>query len=211
MTIDYYFDFLSPYSYMSWVNTRKKDYQFNYLPVSLPNIISHYKTLGPGQIKPKRDYLTRELLRYKKLNNIPFIFPKHLPFNSLYALRLSLKSVAGSNQKKLIDAFFRAAWEFGLDLGDTLVIEKILLENGLNPRELLDRISAKDVKLELRSNIEQALNCGVFGVPSFVVEDELLWGNDSLKYLDMLLEGTDPLKEEILKNEYEDFLNRFPM
>lgn len=209
--IDYYFDFLSPYSYMSWVNTREKDYQFNYFPVSLPNVISHYKTLGPGQIKPKRDYLTRELLRYKKLNNIPFVFPKFLPFNSLYALRLSLKSVAGVQQKILIDAFFRAAWEHGLDLGDTTVIEKILLENKLNPIELMDQISTKEVKLELRSNIEQALSHGVFGVPSFVVNGELFWGNDSLKYLDMLLENTDPLQEEILKAEYEDFLNRFPM
>lgn len=205
--IEYYFDFLSPYSYMSWVNTRDKDFAFDYYPVSLPNIISHYETKGPGQIKPKRDYLTRELLRYKTLHQIPFQFPKNIPFNSLYALRLSLKSVAGESQKKLIDIFFRAAWEHGLDLGDSAIIESLLESNGLDKDSLMNKISSKEVKLELRSNIEKALSLGVFGVPSFIVAGELFWGNDSLKYLEMKLNNEDPLPQ----NEYEKFLNDFPM
>jgi 2-hydroxychromene-2-carboxylate isomerase len=205
--IEYYFDFLSPFSYLSWVNTRDQNYEFEYFPVSLPNIISHYETKGPGQIKPKRDFLARELFRYKTIHNIPFMFPKNIPFNSLYALRLSLKSVAGESQKKLIDIFFRAAWEHGLDLGDSSVIEKLLLDNGFDKTSLMDKISSKEVKLELRSNIDRALKQEVFGVPSFIVDNELFWGNDSIKYLNMKLNHEDPLP----KNEYEKFLNDFPM
>jgi len=205
--IDYYFDFLSPFSYMSWVNTRDKNYEFEYFPVSLPNIISHYETKGPGQIKPKRDYLTRELFRYKTIHNIPFQFPKNIPFNSLYALRLSLKSVAGDSQKKLIDIFFRAAWEYGQDLGDSSVIENLLEKNGFDTEAMMNKISSKEVKLELRTNIENALKQGVFGVPSFIVDNELFWGNDSLKYLELKLNNEDPLPVK----EYEKFLNDFPM
>ena len=205
--IEYYFDFLSPFSYMSWVNTREKNFDFEFYPVSLPNIISHYETKGPGQIKPKRDFLARELFRYKTINNIPFMFPKNIPFNSLYALRLSLKSVAGDSQKKLIDVFFRAAWEFGLDLGDSNVIEDLLVQNGFNKDELMNKISSKEVKLELRSNIEKALKREVFGVPSFILEGELFWGNDSLKYLELKLKNEDPLPIK----EYEKFLTDFPM
>lgn len=205
--IEYYFDFLSPFSYMSWVNTRDKNFDFDYYPVSLPNVIAHYETKGPGQIKPKRDYLARELFRYKTIQNIPFQFPKNIPFNSLYALRLSLKSVAGDSQKKLIDIFFRAAWEHGFDLGDSNLIENLLKENGFNHEELMNKISTKEVKLELRSNIENALKQGVFGVPSFIVNDELFWGNDSIKYLEMKLNNQDPLPLA----EYEKFLNDFPM
>lgn len=205
--IEYYFDFLSPFSYLSWVNTRDQDYDFEYLPVSLPNVISYYETKGPGQIKPKRDYLARELFRYKTIHKIPFMFPKNVPFNSLYALRLCLKKVAGESQKKLIDIFFRAAWEHGLDLGDSSTIEKLLSDNGFDKEVLMDKISSKEVKLELRSNIDRALKQGVFGVPSFIVKNELFWGNDSIKYLNMKLHQEDPLP----LNEYEKFLNDFPM
>lgn len=205
--IEYYFDFLSPFSYVSWVNTRDNNFDFDYYPVSLPNIISHYETKGPGQIKPKRDYLARELFRYKTIHNIPFQFPKNIPFNSLYALRLSLKSVGQESQKKLIDIFFRAAWESGLDLGDSAVIESLLEKNGFDKEALMNKISSKEVKIELRANIENALKQGVFGVPSFLLDGELFWGNDSLKYLEMKLNNEDPLPIK----EYEKFLNDFPM
>ena len=54
--------------------------------------------------------------------------------------------------QKLIDVFFRAAWEFGLDLGDSNVIEDLLVQNGFNKDELMNKISSKEVKLELILN-----------------------------------------------------------
>ena len=168
----------------------------------------HYETKGPGQIKPKRDYLTREILRYKTIHQIPFVFPKNLPFNSLYALRLSLIE---DNPKKLIDLFFRASWEHGLDIGDDQVVKTLLLENGFNADMMMEQISSKEIKLKLRKNIEQALSKGVFGVPTFIVKngahEELFWGNDSIPMIEKYLSGNDPLPIE----EYHKFLNDFPM
>jgi 2-hydroxychromene-2-carboxylate isomerase len=207
INIDFYFDFLSPYSYLAWVNTRDRDLNFNYYPVSVPNIVASFETKGPGQIKPKRDYLMKDLFRYTEINNIPFVLPPTLPFNSLYALRLSLKSVASERQKELIDIFFRSIWEYGIDLGNADNVEKVLNEHHFDSQKMIEQISSKDVKKELRNNIESALEKGTFGVPSFIADKELFWGNDSLKYLDLYLAGKDPLP----KQKYQEFINNYPM
>jgi 2-hydroxychromene-2-carboxylate isomerase len=215
--IDFFFDFLSPYSYLAWTKVRSlemfKTIEINYIPVAIPAIISAYETKGPGQIKAKRNFLTRDLLRYTTLQKIPFRFPKNLPFNSLYALRLSLVEVSKENQFQLIDLFFRAAWENGLDLGESEVIEKILIEHGLDALNLMEQISSKEVKNKLRKNIDYALENEVFGVPSFLVTStssdhkELFWGNDSIQYLEMYLNDNDPMSSE----DYNQFLKNYPM
>jgi len=205
--IDFYFDFLSPYSYMAWTQIRDLDWNLNFFPISLPNVISFYETKGPSQIKPKRDYLMRDLMRYKTINQIPFKVPSVLPFNSLYALRIVLQAKTNEEKRILTNLFFRASWELGLDIGNTQLLKDLLSENGFNADELIDKTSAKEVKQNLRDNIEKALSLGVFGVPTFIIDQELFWGNDSLKYVFMHLANKDPLP----KNEYNEFLIQHSM
>jgi 2-hydroxychromene-2-carboxylate isomerase len=204
--INFYFDFLSPYSYVAWTWVRKNwgEFEFNLYPVSVPNIIAHYDTKGPAQIKPKRNYLFRDLLRYTKLHNIPFTTPKNLPFNSLYALRLALKSVSGAHQKDLIDAIFRAGWEEGQDIGSDDVLKLVLEKYNLPVEELFQKMEDKSARIELKNNIEEGLKKDLFGVPTFFVDEEMFWGNDSIKYLEMYLAGMDPLDHE----KYQTFLTK---
>lgn len=203
--IEFYFDFLSPYSYVAWTWVRSQSYDFEFIPVSMPGIIAAYDTKGPAQIEPKRNYLFKDLLRFTKLNNVPFTTPAQLPFNSLYALRLALKTSAGDQQKEIIDAIYRAGWEHGLDIGSDDVLKNVLKENNLYSDELIERMESKNARIELKANNERALQREIFGVPSFVVDGEMFWGNDSVKYLEMHLNGTDPLDKE----KYEQFLKKF--
>ena len=199
--IEFYFDFLSPYSYLAWTWVRNQNYEFEYYPVSVASIVSSFKTLGPAQIKPKRDYLFKDLLRTTKLNNIPFTTPKELPFNSLYALRLSLK------QKVVIDAIFNAGWRDGLDIGNDTVLREVLLNSGQS-KEFVDefflKMEDRDARVQLKKNIEMALEKNLFGVPSFIYDNEIFWGHDSIKYLEMHLEGIDPLD----LNKYNEFAKK---
>jgi 2-hydroxychromene-2-carboxylate isomerase len=204
--IQFYFDFLSPYSYVAWTWVRENvsQYDFDFVPVSIPSIVAHFDTKGPAQIKPKRNYLFKDLLRYTSLNNIPFTTPESLPFNSLYALRLALKSVAMENQKDVIDAIFRAGWEHGLNIGNDEVLKSVLASKNLDVTGLFSRMEDKSARIELKKNIEQALEKELFGVPSFLVDEELFWGNDSIKYLQMYLAGNDPLDHK----KYNEFLTK---
>lgn len=203
--IQFYFDFLSPYSYLAWTWVRSQPFEFEFYPVSVASLVAAYETKGPAQIAPKRNYLFKDLLRFSKLNNIPFTTPKHLPFNSLYALRLALKGSAGDKQKEIIDCLFRAGWERGLDIGNDESLKEILIQENLYSDDLFSRMESKDARIELKKNIEVALERELFGVPSFIVDDELFWGNDSIKYLEMYLMGKDPMDQ----NKYQQFLEKF--
>lgn len=202
--IDFYFDFLSPYSYVAWTWVRQAPYHFEYQPISIPSVVAHYETKGPAQIKPKRNYLFKDLLRYTSLNQIPFTTPKNLPFNSLYALRLSLKSVSGEWQKEVIDCIFRAGWEEGLDIGSDDVLKEVLEFKNLPVDDLFNKMEEKASRVQLKSNIEDALKQEVFGVPTFLVDEEIFWGNDSIKYLEMYMRGSDPLDHD----KYKMFLSK---
>lgn len=207
MKIDFFFDFLSPYSYVAWTRIRNnQSLKLEFFPVALASVISHYETKGPGQIETKRNYLMKDLLRYTSSYGIPFVTPPTLPFNSLYCLRLALKSVSGENQKKIVDLFFRAVWEYGLDVGNSEIVSSILIKENLPVNEMMEKISSKEIRQELKKNSELAISRGVFGVPTFFYNQEMFWGNDSIDYLRMAIENKDPLD---LK-KYKDFINKYP-
>src|SRR4051812_35620264 len=97
--LNFYFDFLSPFSYFAWTKiASNKELIIDYKPVALGPLLNHWSIKGPGEIEPKREFLLKQCLRFAAKNNIDFTTPKTHPFNSLYALRLALKSTAGELQ-----------------------------------------------------------------------------------------------------------------
>lgn len=212
-TIEYYFDFLSPYSYLSWQWVREnkkklfeKQVEFSFKPVILSSIIGHFETKGPAQIETKRNYLFKDCLRFSKLKKIPFRTPSRLPFNSLYALRSSLVENVGKKQFEIIDLFFKKGWSEGRDIGDPESLIGFLTEEGYPGAEILDKVNTKEMRKALKSNVQEALSKGVFGVPSFVIGKELFWGNDSIPYMESYLNSEDSLD----LNKYEAFLRDHP-
>ncbi len=208
---EYFFDILSPYSYLSWqwlkknkLNLEELGYEIHLIPVTLATIIAHYKTLGPAQIGPKRDYLFRDILRYARLHGITFTTPKELPFNSLYGLRLSLHEVAGEFQFQVIDKLFQMGWSEGQNLGDIDLITSEFKKNNLPIDRMLDLIGTREIRSKLKQNVDYALSKEVFGLPSFLVEGELFWGNDSIKYLEMFINDRDPLD----RVKYQEILSK---
>lgn len=215
----FYFDFLSPYSYLAWTWLRENEdfvRQKCHLflkPVTLAPIIKANDTKGPAEIASKRDYLMKDCIRFASLHNIPFEAPKVLPFNSLYALRVSLFECCGKEQMKVIDSLYRGAWEYGRDLGNSETVEDILNAQVLPGPQWLERVGDKDLRKALKENTSDAISKGVFGLPTFLVDNgkqvELFWGNDSISSLKLFLEGKDPLDTQINKDKYKKFQNSY--
>jgi len=191
----FYFDFLSPFSYLAWEKLKKKNLNFTLHPVALGSLLNHWDIKGPGEIKPKREFLLKQCFRMAKLEGIPFTTPKTHPFNPLYALRMSLRA-STNDQFKVIDAFWKAGWQEGRDLGDPDECIRILKDAGLDGEKIYELSFSKEARSEFKSNINEAISHGAFGVPSFVAGDELFWGQDSLKYLELYLNQNDPLDRE---------------
>ena len=205
-TFAFYFDFLSPFSYLAWQELKKSKLSFTMHPVALGSLLNHWEIKGPGEITPKREFLLRQCFRIAHERGINFTTPKTHPFNSLYALRLALSSTAGVDQFKVVDLLWKAGWDDGIDMGEPDELIRVLKEGGLNGTELYEKSFSKEARAELKSNINQALSQGVFGVPSFVADGELFWGQDSLKYLELFLDGQDNFNRE----KYEKALANTP-
>ncbi len=208
---EFYFDFLSPYSYLGfqWLKKNKVllealKYKITFRPVILGQIIKSYDTKGPAEIATKRNYLFKDCLRYSKLHSIPFSTPKTLPFNSLYVLRMAL-ALNGAEQFRFIDYIYTAAWAHGEEVGESEDLER-LLSAGNFDESLLEAASDKEIRRKLKSNNKMALEKGIFGLPSFYVKEELFWGNDSTSHLELFLKNEDPLD----KNKFSDFINKHP-
>jgi len=205
--INYYFDFLSPFSYFSWVrhsivkkefdcktNVKETElnFSFQYRPVVMGTLFNHWGIKGPGEIAPKRHYMLKQCFKYAAKMNIPFAPPKQHPFNPLYALRLATISCAGEeNQFKVIDALWKAVWADSIDLGEPENCIEVLNAIGLDGQKLLDKTFEREVKKELKNNTKEAITKNIFGVPTFAVEDEIFWGNDSLEDLFHYLKGEE--------------------
>lgn len=194
---NFYFDFLSPFSFFAWKQIHdlalEEGLTVHYKPVALGPLLNHWQIKGPGEIEPKREFLLKQCLRYAAKRNIPFTTPKTHPFNSLYALRLALKSTAGELQAAVIKALWSAGWEQRIDMGEPDELLRVLREAGLPADELYEKSFTKEAKVELKANIQEAISFGVFGVPSFVTQDELFWGNDAIEDLLLHMKGSDYL------------------
>lgn len=105
--------------------------------------------------------------------------PAH-PFNPLKALRLS---IALDNNIDAITKIFNYIWVNGQSLEDEEAWDKLAKELGVENPE--DMIKQPQVKEQLRTNTEQAVNLGIFGVPTTIINGQLFWGFDTT---DMLLE-----------------------
>lgn len=195
--VDFYFDYLSPYAYLASLELpalcERHEVELRLRPVLFAGLLNHWGQLGPAEIPPKATHAFKDCLRYALLRGIPLRSPRHVPFNSLTALRVSLPEVSGRNQVRVVETLFQHGWEEGGDLGEPMEIAAALEKAGVEGRALVARTREPEVKLALRSDTDAAISRGVFGIPTLIANGELFWGLDQLGNLERFLEGKDPL------------------
>ena len=204
-TIHFYFDFISPYSYFAWrrlpMLAKKYNREIEAHPIVFGKLLDKWGQLGPAEIPPKRSWLNEYCLRYAAINGFEYNPPKKHPFNPLAALRMSLKEVSGSNQLAVIDAIFKGGWSQGADLGDLSSLKALLAKQSIDGENLIQKISESEIKDLLINETSNAIEKGVFGVPTIIIDDNLFWGNDQMNHIELLLDGKDPLDKTKLNEE----------
>ena len=203
-TIDFYFDVISPYSYLA--STRIVEIAAKYncelcaKPVLFPAILGHHGQKGPAEIAAKRRHLVKDMLRWAAFYNVPLVGPPAHPFNPLLALR-SILAVEDQKSRNLFAvALLKSAWGLGKDLNNPDVIAATAAELNLDGAAIVALAQSEKIKKLLRENTEVAISEGIFGVPTFVVDGEQFWGNDRLDFLCNFLEGKDPLNALQIQN-----------
>jgi len=196
--VDFYFDYLSPFAYFAALRLpelcRQRGAPLRFRPVLFAGLLDHWGQRGPAEIPPKAIHTFKLCARYAALYDVPFRSPRFHPYRPLEALRVSLEEVAGSEQAKVVAAIFHAGWGEGADLGDTADLSAAIDAAGVDAQALMKRAGEAAAKSALRQETEAAIARGVFGIPTMIVGDELFWGVDQLEYLELHLEGRDPLQ-----------------
>lgn len=171
----WYFDVLSPFSYLQWKTRARFGDRISLqpVPVVFGAILDHWGQKGPAEVAPKRLHTYRSCQWKAGRLGIPFRFPPAHPFNPLPALRLI---IAVGATEAAVDAVFDAVFKDGLDTTDPAVLAAVGRSLGL--ADALERIASSEVKERLRANTDAAIARGVFGVPTIDVDGELFWGED---------------------------------
>ena len=183
--ITFWFDPISPFAWLAFERLPQAlegcSYAVTYRPVLFAGLLAHWGQKGPAEVEPKRAWTFRQVAWLAQQHGTPLDTPAVHPFNPLPLLRLAL--ACGPN-RRVVEALMRHVWVGGDDAADAVRIAA--LTQRLAPAR--DPASA-EVKAELRSATDQAIQRGVFGVPSFELDGRLFWGLDALPMLRAALLG----------------------
>lgn len=192
MQIDFYFDYTSPFSYLAHSQLpglTQWGARLVLKPIFLGGVVT---TLGitppvrqPGHARAA--YMLKDLERWAELYGIPFVFNAHFPVNTLALLRATPYVEAQGLMSAWMQRCFHAVWGEGLDVADPAIVRQLAEEVGLSPDALWLAAQEPANKAWLKHETDAALARGVFGVPTFFIDDEMFFGNDRLLFVNRLL------------------------
>ncbi len=142
----------------------------------------------------RQRYRIAELQRWGVKRQIEFnLKPRYWPFDYMLADRVAVAAAHHGEADELMERFFSAVWQRDENLADPAVIVALLDEVGLPGRELLEEAMGEQAEWGYGSNRMRALNAGVFGLPSYVLDGEVFRGQDRIDLLeDALVTGREP-------------------
>ena len=183
--IDFYFDVISPYSYIAHKKIQKiidnQKIIFNYKPIFLGGLHNLAGISAPAFNKYKMKNMKNDCELVSKKNDISFTWNLKFPINSLSIMRGYL-SVNNNQKEEYLNIFFNAYWKDNLDLSSEKEFSKLLETLKIDDKVFFKKIKQQSIKDDLKKLTSDAFNREIFGAPTFVVNNKIFWGQDRLKY-----------------------------
>ncbi|MBB5514100.1 2-hydroxychromene-2-carboxylate isomerase [Rubricella aquisinus] len=188
--IDYYLFLLSPFTYLSGMEMEeiaaRHGATVTYKPFILMDVFAETGGTPLPQRHPSRQkYRLQELARIAKMRKMPInLHPAHWPTNPVPASAaiIAAQNAGGGDVGKLTFALLRSVWADERNIAEEDVIRDCLSEAGFDPDIAASALFSSTDTYE--RNTKEAIEAGVFGAPSYVVGDEVFFGQDRLAYLD---------------------------
>jgi 2-hydroxychromene-2-carboxylate isomerase len=195
MVVEFHFDFGSPNAYLSHLVIPgiegRTAVSFTYFPILLGGVFKATNNVSPAVslqgIKNKPEYQALETRRFVEAHGITNYEPNpHFPVNTLMLMRGAVYAQARDADepgfyKRYIDAMFYHMWVAPKKMDDPDVVIAALNESELPAQDIAAAVAIPDVKQQLIANTDESVAKGVFGSPSFLVDDELYFGKDRLR------------------------------
>ena len=183
---DFYFDFISPYSFLAHKEIRKienkEGCKIRYIPILLGGLHNLHGIKAPAFIPAKAKHMIKDCKLIAERNNIKFKFNSYFPIRSLNLMRGVLVAEEDNIKNYYIDNIFNTIWQDGLNMNDEIIIQKVLKNLNANPKTFALRSTSSLIKDTLRKKTTEAYEKGIFGAPTFVVNDKIFWGQDRLEF-----------------------------
>tara|TARA_B100000886_G_scaffold317775_1_gene257304 strand:+ start:518 stop:1102 length:585 start_codon:yes stop_codon:yes gene_type:complete len=184
-SIDFYFDFISPYSFLAYKKLRtlnkNNEIKINYKPVLLGGLHNLGGITAPAFNKRKMKNMKNDCKLIADKNKIEFKWNDYFPVNSLYIMRGYL-IIDNKLKQKYFDICFDYYWKKNINISEEKNIDKLLTTCSINKEDFLKKINDSKTKNELKHLTNLAFEKDIFGAPTFVVNNKIFWGQDRLDY-----------------------------
>ena len=195
-TLEFYFDFGSPTAYLAHKRLQQLSAQYDllidYKPMLLGGVFKATGNTTPVAIPAKGQYmLAHDLPRFARRYNVPLNINPHFPINTLHLMRAAIAAQRLDCMPVYVDAMFNAVWVDGKNMGELDVIAQTLADNELDSEALMALSQDPEVKAQLISNTEAAVERGIFGAPTLFMDGEMYFGQDRLDFVEEALQAQD--------------------
>jgi 2-hydroxychromene-2-carboxylate isomerase len=198
-TLRFYFDYISTNAYLAWLQmptlARRYGLLVEPVPVLFAGLLEAHGTTGPAETPAKGLWMFKNNLRKAALLGVPLNPPAFHPFNPLLSLRATTAALDADECDAFVTRLMEAVWVRGEHVSEPAVIERAARDVGLDGAAIVAAAATPEVKAQLRTQTDDAIAAGVFGVPMMEFNGELFWGYDDLPYLELFLAGDDPLAQ----------------
>lgn len=196
--IDFYFTPVSPWTYLGTPTLReiaaRHGCEIRYKPVNIAALFASagVKPLGERP-EPIQKYRLVNLARWRDRRGMLLnLQPKHFPTSPVLAAKMIVAAGAnGADVGDLSFAFMRACWAEERDVADADTARAIADSCGFDGAALRQQAERQNTQDIFESNTQEALGHGAWGSPSYVIDGELFWGQDTLELLDWRLSGSN--------------------
>ncbi len=189
------FDFGSPASYLGYklvpgIEERTK-VKADYIPVLLGGIFKSTNNVSPIEsfktVPNKGAYDKLDRKRFIKKHDLDFNFNTNFPINTLNLMRGAVYAKENGFFEKYVEVVFKSVWVDNKKMDDIEVIQSVLNENELPTKEIFEGTQDQNIKNKLIENTNFAVEKGAFGAPSFLIDDELFFGKETLQDVEELI------------------------
>ena len=192
-TVEFFFDFGSPYTYLAYHQLPKIAARHGatiiWRPMLLGGVFQATGNKSPIEIPAKGRYSLIDLQRWAQHFGVPLQMNPHFPINTLPLMRgaVAMQLRSEVEFQRYVAVIFRAMFENPRNLNQPEEVAAVLAENGMDPTAFVDLINAPAAKEKLKENTAQAVARGVFGAPTFFVGEQMFWGQDRLDFVEQAL------------------------
>ena len=184
---EFYFDFASPYTFIAHKKIRRIEKENSikiiYMPILLGGLLKAAEIKANIDIPIKGKYMVKDCKLLAEKYNIEFHFNSYFPIITLNLMRCVLVAEKKGITQNFINKFFDAIWTNGLNVNENTIVEKLLKNLNIDSTNFLTEANQPNIKDELRKRTDNAHKKGIFGTPSFIVNNKLFWGQDRLEFV----------------------------